>query len=1351
MLNNLYRIAIVSLLIFVGGWLGLKMTVPPGYASPLWPPAGIAFAALMLGGKQLWPAIWLGSFVNNLLAGIEISGQLSASVLASSTVIGLGSTVQALTALWLSKRLIHPLTPPLDTPRQILAFFAAVGPLSCLVAPCIGISGLFLLDLLKTTEVWVSWWSWWIGDSLGVLLITPLIFSLLARPRSLWRPRLLRVAVPLLGTLLALATAFVFVFRAEQARIQLAFDNQASAIENLVLEYINNIEDSSHALSDIFLASGHVDRAEFSLFARGLLNRHQEIQALEWLPKVTAEQLPAFEQAVRAEGFADFKVTERADDGSLQAVTPRGEYFPILYVEPMAGNEKAFGLDSTANPQSRASKQWARDHAKPSVSERLTLAQRGDSEAGVLLSIPVYGEVEHETHPERLTGFISTVLLPARTVQLALQGFDSRLFGLTLTDLLAAPDRAELFVQPVSNSAHRSYGLKHWQRDFPFCDRTWRLEITADASFIAKHGSILPWASLLGGLCFTSLLAVLLLTITGHTALAEALVDARTSELEAANAELKAVAGNLQASEAKLRTLIESQPECVKLLASDGTLLEMNQAGLNLIDADSLEQVKGQDVLPLVQPQYQDAFRDSIRKVFAGDSATLEFEIVSLKGIHRWLDTHAVPLYYSDGNIAALLATTRDISQRKAAEEQLKLAARVFGEAHEGILITDAHARIIDVNPTFCDITGYSRDEIIGKNPSVLQSGKHGGDFYQEMWQSLLSNRHWQGEVWNRRKDGELYAELLTVSTLCNEQGEILYYVGLFSDITQSKQQQHMLELMAHYDPLTGLPNRTLFADRLLHAIAHSRREKSLLAICFLDLDGFKPVNDQFGHEAGDQVLVEVAERIRASAREDDSMSRHGGDEFTLLLGNLHSVEECEQSIARIHQAITQPYFVDGQTVNIGVSSGMTIFPLDDADPDTLLRHADHAMYQAKLAGKNCYQLFDPGQDKQVMDKHKHLREIEAAFEQNQFILYYQPKVDLRSGQVVGAEALIRWRHPEYGMMPPMEFLPVIASSELEIRIGNWVMEQAWRQLGDWYRQGLQLEVSVNISAYHLLWKGFTEHLENLLATAPHIASRYLQLEILESTALDDLSAVNRVVRACRNVLGVTTALDDFGTGYSSLAHLRHLPVDTVKIDKGFVRDMLDDPDDYAIVESVIGLSHAFRREVIAEGVENHQQGTVLLLLGCHLAQGYAIAKPMPGEQIAAWAAGYRAHPEWADFANAEMSTEQTLIMVRRIDLQHWLNRIEACLNTEYPSVSHWPIMDPSKTHFGRWLRQAHYHHNYDRRWLEQITALHRELLWKGNVLMHQFWEGDADAARAGFSELRSAHLQLDEKLRSLA
>ncbi|MEY8203499.1 MAG: EAL domain-containing protein [Bermanella sp.] len=560
---------------------------------------------------------------------------------------------------------------------------------------------------------------------------------------------------------------------------------------------------------------------------------------------------------------------------------------------------------------------------------------------------------------------------------------------------------------------------------------------------------------------------------------------------------------------------------------------------------------------------------------------------------------------------------------------ELKFSARVFSNTHEGIMITESDGRIIEVNPAFSAITGYSSAEVIGQTPRIFRSGKHEQSFYADMWQSLTERGHWHGEVWNRNKSGELFAELLDISALKDTNGNTVNYVAIFSDITHSKEQQAEMKLMAHYDALTKLPNRVLFYDRFLQAVAHSKRSKSSLAICFLDLDDFKRVNDSYGHHVGDRLLVAVAERIAGNLREEDTISRQGGDEFTLLLGDIEHVHQAESLLSRILEALVQPYEVDGHSMVISASLGATLYPADDGDIDTLIRHADKAMYQAKLAGKNGCQLFSLDDAQQVVQKHHQLEEIKQALNNQEFKLYYQPKVNMKTAQVYGAEALIRWIHPEKGLIPPLDFLPHIEGTDLEVQIGDWVINEALAQIDSWQQQGLTLEVSVNIAAHHLQSADFFKQLSAALARYPRVNPRDLQLEILESSALGDLATISGIIKRCQGALGVSVALDDFGTGYSSLTHLRSLSANVIKIDQTFVRDMLDDKGDLALIEGIIGLAKAFDCKVIAEGVETANHGVLLTQIGCHYAQGYGIARPMPAAEVLAWTGQYEATAPW--------------------------------------------------------------------------------------------------------------------------
>jgi diguanylate cyclase (GGDEF)-like protein/PAS domain S-box-containing protein len=596
-----------------------------------------------------------------------------------------------------------------------------------------------------------------------------------------------------------------------------------------------------------------------------------------------------------------------------------------------------------------------------------------------------------------------------------------------------------------------------------------------------------------------------------------------------------------------------------------------------------------------------------------------------------WIWDRGVVLENNDqGEPLWVVGIIQDITERKNAEEKLTLAASVFIHARESIVITDAAGTILDVNDTFANTTGYSREEVIGKNPRILQSGRQPSEFYVDMWQALLNEGYWSGEIWNRRKNGEVYAEIKTVSAVHNEYGITTHYVALGNDITQLKEHQYQLERVANFDALTNLPNRSLLADRLSQSIVQCHRSEQLLAVLFLDLDGFKAVNDFHGHNVGDELLIALSVRMQEALREGDTLARIGGDEFVAVLTGLTKVEDCEPILERLLLAASEPITVSDVVLNISASIGVTLYPKDNVDADLLMRHADQAMYVAKALGKNQYHLFDTAQDDAVKVQRESLEAIRGALDNHQFVLYYQPKVNMKTGRVIGVEALIRWQHPERGLLNPIDFLPVIENNPMMIELGEWVIDSALTQISQWQAMGVNLPLctSVNIDAIQLQQPNFSEKLAALLAAHPDVKPEYLELEVLETSALDDIHDVSTIMNECIT-LGVKFALDDFGTGYSSLTYLRRLPANLIKIDQTFVRDMLIDADDFAIVEGVIALAKSFKRDVIAEGVETVKHGKALLKVGCELAQGYGIARPMPASDIPSWVQGWKPDVSW--------------------------------------------------------------------------------------------------------------------------
>ncbi|MEC4749615.1 EAL domain-containing protein [Methylomicrobium sp. Wu6] len=709
---------------------------------------------------------------------------------------------------------------------------------------------------------------------------------------------------------------------------------------------------------------------------------------------------------------------------------------------------------------------------------------------------------------------------------------------------------------------------------------------------------------------FNELIVSLLNVMVDEIGLA---LDALDAETERQN-----ILRELRYSEERYRLLLNLVPDQIWIAQPDGRLDYANQRALDYFGL-SLDEMLGHGWENIVHledyPRVLAALSESL---LTGKNFEGEYRIVHHSGEYRWCAARAHPSFDDDGHIQKWYGITTDITERKQAEERQRLTARIFDSTLEGIIVTDASHHIIEVNDAFMQITGYTREDVIGKTPRILKSCHHGPEFYQEMWQAINRTSHWSGEIWNRRKDGEVYPEWTTISAITDDNGKVSHYVGISSDITLLKQHEQQLEFMAHYDPLTGIPNRVLLVDRMQLALARARREHNLLAVCYLDLDGFKPINDTYGHDSGDIVLIEIANRLSHSLRGADTVARLGGDEFVILLQGIENVEDCQNSLNRLISIIAQTIFLQGQPFIFTASIGVTLYPQDNEDPDTLIRHADQAMYLAKKLGKNRYHIFDPAEDVLLKTHIEKISIIEQGFIDQQFEMYYQPKVALDQSHIVGAEALIRWRHPERGLLPPNEFLPLIENTPLDIQIGEWVISTVLTQMERWRHEGLALEISFNISANHLQSPEFVSKLKQQLALYPDLPPHQLQIEILETAALSDIAKVLGIIKTCA-AMGISFALDDFGTGYSSLAYLRRLPFNTIKIDKSFVRDMLINSDDRAIVQGVIALAETFSRATVAEGVETQAHMIALRDMGCDIAQGYGIARPMPANEFLSW------------------------------------------------------------------------------------------------------------------------------------
>jgi len=578
-----------------------------------------------------------------------------------------------------------------------------------------------------------------------------------------------------------------------------------------------------------------------------------------------------------------------------------------------------------------------------------------------------------------------------------------------------------------------------------------------------------------------------------------------------------------------------------------------------------------------------------------------------------------------DGKFLRTHCIMTDLTERLKAEEQLRLSAKVFEQSAEGVIITDPELNILMVNRAFTTITGYSSEEAVGNNPRMLASGHHDENFYRFIWESIRAAGYWHGEMWNRRKNGEIYPELVSISQVLDANGTLSHYVGIFSDISEHKESQAHIQRLAHYDSLTGLPNRSLLADRVAQAISRVERNSESLALVFLDLDRFKNVNDSLGHRIGDELLIQVAARLLVTLREEDTVSRLGGDEFILVLPDT-SADGAAHVAEKVLIALAQPYMIEQHELTITPSLGIAMFPSDGATYEALSMCADVAMYRAKQSGRNTFRFFT----REMQERSDRTLQLENALRRvldlGQLRLHYQPQISLEDDRVIGVEALLRWPHPELGMVAPGDFIPIAEDSGLILPIGEWVLRNAVRQMKAWMDAGLSpMVMAVNLSAVQFRQARLPELVSQILeefGLPPHC----LELELTEGVAMDNpLSAI--AVMNDLHERGIRMSIDDFGTGYSSLSYLKRFKVYRLKIDQSFVRDISSDPEDAAIVEAIIGLSGSLGLRTIAEGVETAEQLAFLRSKGCHEVQGYFFSRPMPADQFEVFAREYRAPP----------------------------------------------------------------------------------------------------------------------------
>ncbi len=847
------------------------------------------------------------------------------------------------------------------------------------------------------------------------------------------------------------------------------------------------------------------------------------------------------------------------------------------------------------------------------------------------------------------------------------------------------------------------------------------------------------------------------ITLTAITVHGEEVLHIRWRDI----GEQKRLAKELRESEESFRRIFDEAAAPLLIIKKDGRIFDSNQAAIRLFGYPSKQLLAGKSPTEMALPWQPDG-RASTQMAQEMIAITLH------KGYHHFgwqmrcmdgslVDTEVTLTRITVHGEALIHAQIRDLTEQNrlraalyAEKERAEITLASIGDA---VITTDAEGRVTFLNHVSSQLTGWDASEAIGQ--PVAEVFHIVNEATRARVVSPVDEVLKNGKTVNLAnhtvliaRNGKEYNIEDSAAPIFLHDNSLLGCVLVFHDVSEKHQLLKSVRWQAGHDVLTGLPNRVLLADRFARALANAKRQKNLLGVCLMDLDQFKPVNDLYGHDMGDRLLVEVTARMNQAVRSEDTVARLGGDEFVMLLGGLVDIPQLELVLRRILEAVSAPYLIEGHSIDISASIGVAIYPLDEVDADTLLRHADQAMYLAKQAGRNRVHWFDVAHDRQTQTSQQMLSSIREALQDNELCLYYQPKVNMRSGKVVGMEALLRWLHPQQGLLPPLEFLPLAEQSDLIIEIGEWVIEQALQQSAAWSAAGKDWPVSVNIAARHFQLPDFLDRLKAILARYPDVPPQRLEIEILESVALGDMNHVQQLILACQT-LGVKFSLDDFGTGYSSLSYLKQLPADTLKIDQSFVRDMLDDQDDLALVEAVIGLAAAFGRKVVAEGVETIEHGVLLMRLGCDIAQGYDIARPMPAAQVMDWAAQFTPAPKWGRWAG-KWDIRDFPLLVAQHDHLDWVRRVLLAVEDAPLPLSHEQLIGHQQCRFGLWYYgegKARYGH------LAEFTAVepvHVQVHQVGTEIVHLHAAGKLEVARELCHTLPGLKDQIVERLEAL-
>ena len=1063
----------------ISGWLALQLAVPPGYAAPLFPPAGIALAALLIKGPQCLPGIFLGSLLVQL-AATESSGIGNYYWLTLSAV-PFGAALQAWIGYRLTRSLIG-LPQSLDSLGNILRFVGLIAPVSCLISAGIAVPALLWTGSFQSTDIFFTWANWWAGDTIGVLIMTPVILAFLGEPASAWRPRRQAVAVPMSVALALLLVTFSLISHWENRSLRAQFEQDAQHAASLISHRMDSQLDQIQALERLLTIHPQITREQWREFVTPLLETHPGTQNFGWSPLIRDSDRNRFEAQVREkEHFPDYRILGRNKLGQTYPLEQRSEYLPILYVEPLERNRSVLGLDPLVLEQTAEAAQRTRQEHAPVASRSIKLVQERGNQRGVVVYQAVF-----DMGTSRQLGMISSVFRMDDAIYATLAGHHWEDIEICLTEFQPEGGLQRLFGPAGCENADWYTTRMHAERQIRFAGQTWMLHTAATAQYMKTHRGWGVWLTLLFGPLIIGILGAFLLMTSGRARRIEQLVEERTQQLADTGRDL----------ERQHEELLQAQR-----IARLGSW--ESYAGQKEIRCSSeLRHLLG---LPEDNEISEDAF---------------------LGALHP--------------------------EDRPALASALKLVAAEIG------------SRTLD-----CRVNQPNLDAAVLH--FRLESDEHAGN---------------------------------------------LRIRGTAQDVTLARAAEAHIAYLAHFDVLTGLPNRTQFNGRAQAELAAASRYGDLLALLFLDLDQFKAVNDSLGHQAGDQLLKVASDRLSLCLRKHDFIARLGGDEFVILLPRLLHQEDAAQVARKLLKQLQHPVDIDGNELTISVSIGIALYPADGNDLGTLLKHADMAMYGAKERGRNNFHFFESEMDLRARERLMLENSLRRAIDRDELLLHYQPQVSA-DGHPLGCEALVRWQHPELGMLPPIQFIGIAEACGLIVPLGEWVLRTACRQQATWAAAGYTMTVAVNISALQFRQPDFADTVRRILdETGANPAM--IELELTESALMlptpDLLDRMHRL-----REWGLPLALDDFGTGYSSLSYLKRLPIHRLKLDRSFVTDLPENQEDAAIASATLSLARNLGMEVVAEGVETEAQQAFLRQRGCAVLQGYLFSRPLPAGDLTQW------------------------------------------------------------------------------------------------------------------------------------